>query len=498
MFAMTAPGRPATLRRLPRRLPMKTFANTLNGRAEASTETFESFNPATGEAIGQVPRSTRAQVDAAVAAARAAQPAWAALPDADRQAALGRVAEVLHANAEYLAEWITREQGKPLGGLGPTEVPGARFEAWGCEVWTQVTNSLGLAPELVFEDDTRRDEIHRRPHGVVAAIAPWNWPLLIAIWQIVPALRTGNTVVIKPSEYTSIGTLEMVRLIAEVLPPGVLNTVSGAGEVGGWLTEHPDIDKITFTGSIATGARIAGVAAKRLVPTTMELGGNDAAIVLPDADPAAIAMGLFWGAFLNMGQTCACAKRLYVHESLHDAVVAQLKALAEAMPMGDGMQPGMALGPIQNRMQFDKVSRLVESAKAGGATIVCGGAPRGGAGNFYPVTLVTGIADGAPLVDEEQFGPVLPIIKYRDVDQAVASANRLSVGLGASVWGTDLERAQAVAQRLNAGTVWINQHGAIHPMVPFGGIKSSGWGVEFGLEGLKGMTRAQVISLKKG
>lgn len=339
--------------------------------------------------------------------------------------------------------------------------------------------------------------MHRKPHGVVAAIAPWNWPLLIAIWQIVPALRAGNTVVIKPSEHTSIGTLELVRLISQVLPPGVLNSVSGGGEVGAWLVDTPEVDKITFTGSGTTGARIAATAARHLTPTTLELGGNDAAIVLADAEPKAIAMGLFWGAFINMGQTCAAAKRLYVPDSLHDAIVAELAALTAAMPVGDGMQPGVAMGPIQNRMQFDKVSRLVDSARAGGATIVCGGVPTKGPGNFYPLTLITDIADGAPLVDEEQFGPVLPIIRYRNVDEAIASANRLDAGLGASVWSPDIEQAKAVAQRLVAGTVWINQHGAIHPMVPFGGSKGSGWGVEFGVEGLKAMTRPQVLSVKK-
>ena len=476
---------------------MQTYANISNGRPVTSATTFESRNPATGETLGLVPHSTREQVDAAVAAAKAAQPAWAAKPDAERKALMGKVAEIIKANSEYLASWVTREQGKPLGGVGPDQVPGARFEVWGCEVWTQVPASLDLPVDVVFEDETRRDEVHRKPFGVVAAIAPWNWPLLIAIWQIVPSLRAGNTVVIKPSEYTSLGTLEMVRLIAEALPPGVLNTVSGAGEVGSWLVENPDVNKIMFTGSGATGSKIAAAAARNLTPTTMELGGNDAAIMLPDADPKAMAMGLFWGAFINMGQTCACAKRLYVPESLHDAVVAELKALAEAMPMGDGMQPGMVMGPIQNRMQFDKVSRLVERARAEGATIVCGGTPKPGPGNFYPLTLVTDIADGAALVDEEQFGPVLPIIKYRSVDDAVASANRLDAGLGASVWSTDVEQAKQVASRIQAGTVWINQHGMIHPMVPFGGVKGSGWGVEFGVDGLKSVTQPQVISIKK-
>ncbi len=473
------------------------FTNTVDQRPVTSPQHFESKNPATNEAIGLVPQSTADQVAEAVRAARRAQPGWAALPDSERQALLMKVADVLQANADYLAGWVTREQGKPLGGIGPTEVPGARFELWGCEAWTRVPASLALPVEVAFEDDSRRDEVHRRPYGVIAAIAPWNWPLLIAIWQIVPSLRAGNTVVIKPSEYTSIGTLEMVRLIAEVLPPGVLNSVSGGGQVGGWLVENPDIDKIMFTGSGATGARIAAAAARNLTPTTMELGGNDAAIVLPDADPKAIAMGLFWGAFLNMGQTCACAKRLYVPEALHDALVGELKGIADAMPMGDGAAPGIAMGPVQNRMQFDKVSRLVEEARRAGATIVRGGQPLAGTGNFYPLTLVTDISDGASLVDEEQFGPVLPVIRYRDLDDAIARANAVDVGLGASVWGPDEEACRAVAARLDAGTVWINQHGMIHPMVPFGGVKGSGWGVEFGVEGLKAVTQPKVISINK-
>jgi len=231
-----------------------------------------------------------------------------ARPDGERKALMLRVAQVIKENASYLAEWVTREQGKPLGGVGPDQVPGSRFELWGCEVWTEVPASLDLPPEVVFEDETRRDEVHRKPLGVVGAIAPWNWPLLIAIWQIIPSIRVGNTVVIKPSEYTSIGTLELVRLINEVLPPGVVNTVSGTGEVGAWLANDSGIDKIMFTGSTATSVKIAEAAARNMIPTTMELGGNDAAIVLPDADPKSMAMGLFWGAFINMGQTCACTK----------------------------------------------------------------------------------------------------------------------------------------------------------------------------------------------
>lgn len=476
---------------------MDVCTNLIAGQWVGSSDTFDSVSPSTGEVIAQVPHSSHAQIDAAVAAARAAQPAWAALPDAERVAALQRVADALHAQAEPLAQWIAREQGKPLGGLGPTAVPGARFEASACEAWTRATAALRLPVEVVFEDDTRRDELHRRALGVVAAIAPWNWPVMIAIWQVVPALRAGNTVVLKPSEYTSACTLAMIRVIAEVLPPGVINTVTGAGDVGAQLAAHPGIDKISFTGSGPTGQKIAAQAAARLIPVTLELGGNDAAIVLPDADPDAVAMGLFWGAFLNMGQTCACIKRLYLPDALHDAIVSRLQALAEATPMGDPLADGTVMGPIQNRMQLGKVARLVEEARAAGGTVLCGGVPAAGVGHFYPLTLVTGLKDGDRLVDEEQFGPVLPILRYDTVGNAIASANRLTLGLGASVWGQDAAELRRVAERLEAGTVWVNQHGMVHPLVPFGGIKGSGMGVEFGVEGLKALTRTQVLSFKK-
>jgi len=471
--------------------------NLIAGQWVGSSATFDSFSPSTGEAIAQVPHSSTAQIDAAVAAARAAQPAWAALPDAERVAVLQRVADALHAQAEPLAQWIAREQGKPLGGLGPTAVPGARFEAWACEAWTRATAALSLPVDVVFEDDTRRDELHRRPLGVIAAIAPWNWPVMIAIWQIVPALRAGNTVVLKPSEYTSACTLAMIRVIAEVLPPGVINTVTGAGDVGAQLAAHPGIDKISFTGSGPTGQKIAAQAAARLIPVTLELGGNDAAIVLPDADPDAVVMSLFWGAFLNMGQTCACIKRLYLPENLHDAIVSRLKALAEAIPVGDPLAEGTVMGPVQNRMQWRKVQRLVDEARAAGGQVLCGGVPTEGPGHFYPLTLVTGLKDGDSLVDEEQFGPVLPILRYATVDAAIARANRLTLGLGASVWGQEAAELRRVAERLEAGTVWVNQHGMVHPLVPFGGIKGSGMGVEFGVEGLKALTRTQVLSFKK-
>ncbi len=353
---------------------MQTYLNTVDGRAVGSDRNFESINPATGEVIGCAPISTHPQVTAAIAAARAAQPAWAALPDAERKALTMRVAEAIKKNAPYLAEWVTREQGKPLGGVGPDQVPGARFELWACEVWTQVTAGLDLPVDVAFEDETRRDEVHRKPYGVIAAIAPWNWPLMIAIWQIIPSIRAGNTVVIKPSEYTTIGSLELVRVISEVLPKGVVNTVSGPGEVGSWLVSDPGIDKITFTGSGPTGRKIAEAAARNMVPTIMELGGNDAAIVLDDVDAVEAARKVYGGAMANAGQICVAIKRAYVPTAMYDAFCDELARLASAAVVDDGDKQGAQIGPVQNRMQFEKIKALLDHARTNG-TILAGGAP---------------------------------------------------------------------------------------------------------------------------
>lgn len=469
---------------------MEKYRNSVNGAFAETVESYEIFNPANGDSLGFAPLSTEAEVEDAVQAAINAQTDWAKRPDEDRAELTATVAKVLENNSEYLADLITREQGKPQSG------PGAKFEMEACVGWTQVPASLSIESEIVHEDHERRDTLHRVPFGVVAAIAPWNWPLMIAIWQIIPAIRMGNTVVLKPSEYTPIATLEMVRLINQVLPPGVLNTVTGDGRIGCKLTSHPDINKIMFTGSETTGRRITEASAQNLAPITMELGGNDAAIVLPGTDVKTIAEDLFWGAFLNMGQTCACIKRLYVHEDDYESVLDALGGLASQMPIGDGTNENVLIGPMQNQMQYDKVRELVADARESGCDIrEFGETPE--KGYFLPVTLVGNIQDGQRLVDEEQFGPALPIIRYRNLNEAITSANRLSAALGASVWADNPTSATDTANRLEAGSIWINQHGAIHPMVPFGGNKASGYGCEFGLEGLKGVTQARVISIKK-
>ncbi len=466
---------------------MGDYTLTINGQQVSTEAGLDILNPANGETVGQCPVATKQHVDDAVAAAAAAFPAWSATSDKERQDAVHGIAGVLEANADELARLLTQEQGKPLNGLG------SRFELGGAQAWTHATADLELPVKVLQDNDEAHIELHRKPLGVVGSITPWNWPLMIAIWHLAPALRVGNTVVLKPSPYTPLSTLRMIELIAAALPPGVLNSVAGGDDLGPLMTDHNGIRKITFTGSCATGRHVMQSAARTLKRVTLELGGNDAGILLPDADPAAIAEGLFWGAFINNGQTCAAMKRLYVPDSLHDAVCEALAGFAANIPMGDGLDEGSILGPIQNQMQFDKVSGLVEDAKANGGQIHCGGEAPGGPGYFYPVTIVSGLTGGSRLVDEEQFGPVLPVIRYSSVDEAVEMANASEFGLGGSVWSPDAAAAAAVASRLECGSVWINRHGAIQPNAPFGGVKSSGMGVEFGTEGLEEFTSIQVI-----
>jgi acyl-CoA reductase-like NAD-dependent aldehyde dehydrogenase len=372
--------------------------------------------------------------------------------------------------------------------------PNARFEVGACSAWLRATAATVLEPEMVVDDGSAMAQLTYKPLGVVGAISPWNWPLMIGMWQMAPSLRMGNAVVIKPSGNTPLSVLALLSVMNEELPAGVLTGISAGREVGARLASHPDVAKVMFTGSTAAGREIIKSSASNLARLTLELGGNDAGIVLPGTDPATIAENLFWGAFINTGQTCAAMKRLYVHDSQYEEVIEALRNVAISMPMGNGLDEKNVLGPLQNKNQFDIVAGLVEDAKSRGGRIITGGSPATDLGElFYPVTLVADLKDGDPLVDEEQFGPALPIIRYFDVEDAIASANGLDVGLGASVWSADPAAARKVACRLEAGTVWINSHGGVHPMAPFGGVKSSGYGLEFGVEGLKSVAVPQVI-----
>lgn len=461
------------------------YRMTIDGRLIDAERHFEAYNPATEEVIAIVPDASREQLDAAVAAAKRAFPAWAALPLAERQAYVAKVGDAIEANGEELMRLLTREQGKARAG--------AEWEIGGSAIWCREIATQELEAVVAEKTDTRSVETRRVPLGVVGGITPWNFPLLLAIWKIAPALVAGNTMVLKPSPYTPLCTLKLGEILKDVLPAGVLNIVSGGNELGAWITQHPDIRKISFTGSTATGRKIMESASGNLKRITLELGGNDPAIILPDVDPKSLAKELFWGAFQNSAQFCVAAKRLYIHEDIYDALAQELVDYAATVKVGDGSQQGTDLGPIQNKMQYEKLKDLLADAKAKGLNFLSGGELPEGPGYFVPVTIIDNPPEDSRVVVEEAFGPVLPLLKFRDIDDVVARANDSEYGLAASVWGRDVAQARAIAERIEAGTVWINEIHSFSPHIAFGGHKQSGIGIENALDGLSEYTNSQTI-----
>lgn len=450
---------------------------------------FDVINPATGAVFAQCPAGSLGQLDQAVNAAQLAFKSWRHSSHPDRCERLLAIAADIEQEAPSLARLIVLEQGKPLE-LAFSEVMGAA-------AWTRYAAGQEIAVERVEETPTQRIELHRKPLGVVASITPWNWPFMIAVWHIMPALRAGNCVISKPSSLTPLSTLGLAEIIARHVPRGVINCVTGEQGFGSAITSHPGIQKIVFTGSTATGQSVMRGAASNLKRLTLELGGNDAAIVLPGTPVEAVAEAIFQAAFLNMGQTCAALKRLYIHESQYEAFADALMHIAARQVVGDGLDAGVTFGPVQNLEQLELVEALVDDARANGARVLCGGARLDHPGFFYPPTLVADVTDGHRLVDEEQFGPVLPLIAYRDVEDVLKRANAGDMGLGGSVWGPDVEQAQVLASRLESGVAWVNCHAQIQPNTPFGGSKMSGFGVEFGLEGLLEFTGQQLLFVRK-
>lgn len=467
---------------------MDNYSLLIDGRLVAGAHTMPVINPATEEVLVQCPRASVEQLNQAVAAAKAAFPGWAGTPIGERRKAIVQMAEAIEKNANELARILTQEQGKPLAD--------ATAEALGMAGFFRYFASLDLPMRVIEDSAGRKVEAHRRPLGVVGAIIPWNFPLLILAFKLPPALLAGNTLVVKPAPTTPLASLKFGELVAGILPPGVLNFVTDANDLGDVLTHHPDVRKISFTGSTATGRKVMASAAETLKRITLELGGNDAGVVLDDAKPTIVAKGIFDGAFQNSGQVCLAIKRLFVHESIYDEMCDELARLCEAAIVDDGLKQGTNLGPLQNKMQYERVKAFLDDARAHGK-IVAGGEVMDRPGYFIRPTIVRDIAEGSRLVDEEQFGPVLPILKYADTDEAIRRANNTSYGLGASVWSSNLERAHDVAAKLEVGTVWINKHLDMAPHIPFGGAKTSGLGVEFAEEGLAEFTQLQVINMAR-
>ncbi|MFJ9380741.1 aldehyde dehydrogenase family protein [Streptomyces sp. NPDC101455] len=465
------------------------YVSTIDGKAATSPTTVEVYNPATGKVIASVPVTTRAQLDEAVAAARQAFHGWAATPPAEREALVSALGDRLAEHAEEFMTLLTREQGKPRAG--------AEWEVLGSVAWFHEIAKQSLPEETLLDTAERRVVTRCTPVGVVGAIVPWNFPILLAVWKIAPALVAGCTIVVKPSPFTPLCDLKLVELMQDLLPPGVLSAVSGDDDLGRWMTTHPGIDKIAFTGSSETGKHVMASAAGTLKRLTLELGGNDPAIVLPDVDPEKVAPALFWAAFQNNAQFCNAAKRVYVHEDVYDAVRDALVDYARTVKVGDGAEPETQLGPIQNEPQFRKVREFFDDCRKHGHVFALGGEIGDGPGWFVPVTLVDNPPEDSRLVVEEPFGPILPLLKWSDEDDVIRRANDTPYGLGASVWGRDLDAVERIGRRIDAGTVWLNEVHQYAPDQVFGGHKESGIGAENSVHGLAEYTNWQTITLNK-
>ncbi|MEJ2760106.1 MAG: aldehyde dehydrogenase family protein [Gammaproteobacteria bacterium] len=465
------------------------FSHIIGGEAVTGDDRMDVINPSTGRAFARCPRAGEKELDRAVAAAREAFKSWSETRYAERAALLGRMAEALEENQDWMGELLTREQGKPVG-QARAEIGRGKGQLTGL-------SSIEIPVQTLVDDDDKHIELHYRPLGVVGIITPWNAPINLALGPIASALYTGNTIVLKPSPYTPLTTLKMGELMGKIFPPGVVNVLAGGDELGQLMTEHPDINKISFTGSVETGKKVMASCASTIKRLTLELGGNDPAIVLDDVDPKEVARKLFFAGTVNSGQVCMAVKRVYAHEKIFAALCEALAEEARNARLGDGMDPETQLGPLQNRMQYDKVKDFLEDTRKSGARILAGGEVPEGDGYFIPPTIVTDIAEDARLVREEQFGPVIPVLKFSDIDDAIARANDTDYGLCGSVWTKDLNKGAELAARLEVGTAWVNQHRATHPLVPFGGAKQSGLGRQYSILGLLGYMEPLVISVAK-
>ncbi|MCB2082530.1 MAG: aldehyde dehydrogenase family protein [Sphingomonadaceae bacterium] len=466
------------------------YKNLIDGEMVETASTMEVVNPANEQVVGLVPACGADELDRAVAAACRAFKSWPKTPIDERRAVIQQMSGIIKENADELFRLLTTEQGKPH--------EQAKGEIYGAAGLMAAQSTLSLEEEIIEDSDTRLHRSRRVPVGVVGGIVPWNFPVMMAMQKIAPAMLSGCTIVLKPSPFTPLTTLRIAELVKDVVPAGVVNIITGEDSLGPLITGHPDIDKITFTGSTATGKKIMEGASKDLKRITLELGGNDASIVLPDADVSKVAEQLFWSSFSNAGQICVAAKRIYIHEDIYDELSTAIAEYAKGVVVGDGAQQGTGVGPIQNKKQFDRVCELIEDAKSNGYKFLVGGdVDPSGSGYYVPITILDNPPEDARIVAEEQFGPVMPLMKFSTEEEVIARANASDYGLAGAVWTGNPDKGVEIAEQLETGTVWVNEYLHLSPFAPFGGHKQSGFGAEYGVEGLKEFTYPQVITVKK-
>ncbi|KEO88707.1 aldehyde dehydrogenase [Erythrobacter longus] len=466
------------------------YKNLINGEMVENGEWLDVVNPANEQVIGQVPACGAEELDRAVAAARAAFKTWKNTSHEERAAACMAISAAIKDNSDELFRLLTAEQGKPHAQ--------AQGEIFGAAGISKAQSTLKLEDVINEDSDQRLSRTRRVPVGVVGGIVPWNFPLMMAIQKIVPALMSGCTIVLKPSPFTPLTTLRVAELIADKVPAGTVNIITGEDALGPMITSHPGIDKITFTGSTETGKKIMEGASADLKRITLELGGNDASIVMPDADPKKVAEQLFWSSFQNAGQVCIAAKRVYIHEDIYDELSQAIAEYARNVKVGDGSEQGTGVGPIQNKKQYERVLELIEDAKDNGYKFLTGGdKDPSGTGYYVPITILDNPPEDARIVAEEQFGPVMPLMKFSTEEEVIERANNSEYGLAGAVWTADTNKGVEIAEKLETGTVWVNEFMHLSPFAPFGGHKQSGFGAEYGLDGMKEFTYPQVITIKK-